>query len=268
VSIRYYWRAKNHTGDPVMATEAPERRSEPSEATKKRRKKYEDNGLPIARREPKTVSGSRMGDEGLSTALRRARENFRVEEEERRERHRKALELRKQGHTYKTIGSQLDVSNVTAHKWVIKALREITAPDAQDVLLLELERLEGLYLMSYTALAKSVQNSNGEDPHLGAMDRCLTIMRQKARLMGLTDQQGNMTVVMGDQSVSIDQSTTNNAIIAAGSKDEYIAALAKAREAHGDNVGLPGTVTPELMPASEQNDVTDADIVEEEDEDE
>lgn len=243
-----------------MAVEAPEKASE---RRRRRHEKYEDAGVPVARREPQAIAGRRMGNDGLLRELHHARESFRIEEEKRQELRSKALELRKQGHTFKTIAKNLEVSESTAHRWVRRALEAVAAPAAEEIILMELERLEGLYLMSYTALAKSVQMTNGEDPHLGAMDRCLAIMRQKARLLGITDQQGNVTMVMGDQTVTVDQSVTNNAVIAAGSKEEYIAALAKAREAHGDNVGMPGTVTPELLPASA---VEEAELVEEDDE--
>jgi len=247
-----------------MAVEAPQKASE---ALSRRHQKYEEAGVPVARRAPQTVAGQRMGTEGLARELRHIKEQHRIEEEKRQELRQRALELRKQGHTYRTIGTQLDISESTAHRWVRRALEAIAAPEAEEIIHMELERLEGLYLMSYTALAKSVQMSNGEDPHLGAMDRCLAIMRQKARLLGITDQQGNVTMVLGDQSINVDQSTTTNNIIAAGSKDEYIAALARAREAHGENVGMPGTITPDLIPqpvAIEDGTVVEAEVIDEE----
>jgi len=214
------------------------------------------------RRKPRKISGGRVGKKHVWHIGAEGRVEKEAREEERRKKDVRALELKKQGHTYKTIADQMGISPTGAHLAVRRALQDITLPEAELLLTLELERLEGLYAISYGALAKSVQASNGEDPHLGAMDRCLSIMRQKAAMLGLTDRNGNVNVVLGDQNtnVNIDQSE-QNVIIAAGSKDDYIAALQAARE----RVGGEALGKPEVMHELPSPEVIDVQAVEEED---
>lgn len=175
-------------------------------------------------------------------------------EEKQRQRDVEALRLRKAGNDFAAIGRQLGLSTSGAHQAVKRALKDIVAPDAREFITLEMERLEGLYAVAYGALMRSVAATGGEDPHLGAMDRCLRIITQKAALMGVTDRQGNVNVVMGDQTITA-ESTTQQVVIAEGSKDAYIAALRAAREATGAELAgvvgeQPAEVYEMAMPAA------------------
>jgi len=93
------------------------------------------------------------------------------------ERQRDALELRKAGATYQQIADQLRFRGPSgAYKSVMSALKKTLQEPARDVRLLELSRLDALYVEVYRMARQGV---------LGAVDRCLRIMERRARLMGL-----------------------------------------------------------------------------------
>jgi hypothetical protein len=99
--------------------------------------------------------------------------------EEATERRLKALQLRMAGASYRAIGSQLGVSEKTAHQDVqreLKAIAEQSAEEAQAVRTLDLERLDAMTI----AIWGQVRAGN-----LGAIDRALRISERRAKLLGI-----------------------------------------------------------------------------------
>lgn len=99
----------------------------------------------------------------------------------RRERMARALALREDGASFRAIAKTLGVSERQAWLDVNDALKEVTREPAEDVLKLELSRLDKLYVIAYQrALTKS-------DPR--AIDSALRIMDRRAKYLGLDDVQ-------------------------------------------------------------------------------
>jgi hypothetical protein len=93
------------------------------------------------------------------------------------EQQRKALELRKAGATYDQIADQLGLANRSvAWKLVKTAIDEITREAAEEVLALELARLDSMLLGLWT-------KAKAGDP--AAVDRALRIMDRRASFLGL-----------------------------------------------------------------------------------
>lgn len=98
---------------------------------------------------------------------------------------RDALELRKSGAGFQVIADTMGVSVATAFRLVTRALQKIQHPQAQQLLDLELERLDALLFAVWDkAMA-------GE---LGAVDRAESIIRRRARLLGLEKVDGSVQV--------------------------------------------------------------------------
>lgn len=94
---------------------------------------------------------------------------------------RQALELRKQGYTYAKISEGLRAKGINrtpqaVEKAVKKAIADITREPAEEVLVLELERLDELLIPAIR------QARNG---HLGAIGIVLKLMDRRARYLGL-----------------------------------------------------------------------------------
>lgn len=92
-----------------------------------------------------------------------------------------ALELRRQGHTYQAISNLLREQGVirtgkAVEKTIKKGISEITRELSEEVMVLELQRLD---MMLVPALAMAI------DGNLGAIDRVLKIMDRRARYLGL-----------------------------------------------------------------------------------
>jgi transposase-like protein len=112
-----------------------------------------------------------MGDRNSTTAPRRL---------SAAEKRAKALEAKKAGYTFREIADNLGCSVSNAYKLVRKALDEINAKteiDAQEMRDVEVARLDALQV---TLWRRAVVN--GE---LGAIDRLLSVMNRRARLLGL-----------------------------------------------------------------------------------
>lgn len=96
---------------------------------------------------------------------------------QRAEQARKVLELRKAGASHDQIADQLKLANRSVSWKLFKAaLHEVIREPAQDVLALELDRLDALLLGCW-------QNAKSGDPH--AIDRALRIMDRRAKYLGL-----------------------------------------------------------------------------------
>jgi hypothetical protein len=94
---------------------------------------------------------------------------------------RAALELRKEGNTYARIAEMLQEQGITktpraVEKAIKRAISEITREIAEEVKVLELERLDMLLV---PAMEKAVAGD------LAAIDRVLKIMDRRARYLGL-----------------------------------------------------------------------------------
>jgi hypothetical protein len=95
----------------------------------------------------------------------------------RTERKRKALELRMKGLGFKQIADELGwKSHSSAHDAVMSALRETLQEPADELRILEAERLNKLYEHTMNRIDKD---------NLWAVDRALKIMERRAGLLGL-----------------------------------------------------------------------------------
>jgi hypothetical protein len=95
------------------------------------------------------------------------------------ERRTRALELRKQGLSYREIGRELGISEQRAHRVITAELARLNAKRAEqaaEVTRLELERLDSMWAGVWEK-AKA-----GDGP---AIDRALAIMGRRAKLLGL-----------------------------------------------------------------------------------
>lgn len=97
-----------------------------------------------------------------------------------------AVQLREQGYTYCVIAKHLGVSVGTVHGWIVETLRAIPLESAQEVLRLELQRLDGLLSAFY---------ENGVEGDLPAADMALKIIEKRARLLGLYPEMGKPSPV-------------------------------------------------------------------------
>lgn len=130
------------------------------------------------------------------------------------ERDAEAARLRTQGFTYQQIGDQLGMTKTTAHKACMRALSDIVREPAEDLLKVELERLDAqlVRLNSLEAAARKVlqarhitvnnghiiyhpgteQPMEDDGPVLAAIDRLVKIeaarnqnSERRAKLLGL-----------------------------------------------------------------------------------
>lgn len=89
----------------------------------------------------------------------------------------KALELRMEGKTFEAIALEAGYnSKQAAYDAVKRSLDAITREPAQDLIRLDLERLDVLWQIQYL-------NAQGGD--VQAMAACMKIMERRARLLGL-----------------------------------------------------------------------------------
>jgi hypothetical protein len=96
-----------------------------------------------------------------------------------KERHTKALELRKSGHSYAVIGKAMGVSAQRAHAMVMKELAEIneTLAEAREATRqMELERLDRML----AALEQGITDGESD-----AITTALRISAQRCKLLGL-----------------------------------------------------------------------------------
>lgn len=95
------------------------------------------------------------------------------------ERKQEAFELRKQGKSYRAIGSALGISEAQAHRdvaQVLAAISKLTSDRAEEWRALELERLD---------VALQAIWSGVEGGHDKAIELSLKIMERRAKLLGL-----------------------------------------------------------------------------------
>jgi len=89
----------------------------------------------------------------------------------------KALELRMEGKTFDEIAEEVGYAGRQgAHDAVIRSLKEITREPAEELLKLDLERLDKMFGVHYL-------NAQAGDPQ--ALAACMKIMERRAKLLGL-----------------------------------------------------------------------------------
>jgi hypothetical protein len=108
----------------------------------------------------------------------------------------RALELRKAGATFEQIAQQVGYSGRSkAYEAVQKALRDVTIDDAEEVLALELQRLDAMQMGLWgKARVGDVQ----------AVNALLRIMDRRAKYLGLDDYESRMAAV-AEQQVQVNQ---------------------------------------------------------------
>jgi hypothetical protein len=106
------------------------------------------------------------------------------------QRRAKALDYRLQGRSYKAIGQTMKIHPSTAQDYVIRAMRDFVPKEkAEQVLEMELQRLDQMQSAVY-------QHAAAGD--IAAIEICLKIQNQRARLLGLyPDKPSPVTVSFG-----------------------------------------------------------------------
>jgi hypothetical protein len=120
------------------------------------------------------------------------------------ERQLHALRLRSLGASYSDIANALDVSTATAWRSVKAGLDRTIREPAQDMILIELQRLDRLHAAIW---GQAIGITSGA-PDLGAIDRILAIMQRRSKLLGLdapTKQVVTGQLVMKDAAEQIAQ---------------------------------------------------------------
>ena len=89
----------------------------------------------------------------------------------------KALELRMEGKTFIEIAKEVGYkSRQAAHDAVKRALDSITREPAQDLIKLDLERLDAMWGIHYL---------NAQSGDVNALSACMKIMERRAKMLGL-----------------------------------------------------------------------------------
>jgi len=100
------------------------------------------------------------------------------------ERRCKALQLRKEGMSYRQIANELKVALNTAHKDVTTELAKVTKEPAEQVLEIELHRLDDLLRVASQVAFDGGQKAGNR---LAAIDRTLRIMDRRAKYLGIDE---------------------------------------------------------------------------------
>lgn len=93
-----------------------------------------------------------------------------------RERHALALEMRKFGYSYDQIGEHFETTSAAARGLVKTAMEQAIREPGQEVIDLELQRLDQLYRLAFAAAC-------GGDTD--AITKCLAIQQRRAKYLGL-----------------------------------------------------------------------------------
>lgn len=129
-----------------------------------------------------------------------------------RERHALALEMRKYGYSFEQIGEHFECSAAAARSLVKGAMDKAIREAGQEVIDMELERLDQLYRLSMNAAV-------GGDTD--GIAKCLNIMARRAKLLGLdapekkevTGANGGAIQLVGIQGLSDDELAAMKALI-------------------------------------------------------
>lgn len=93
-----------------------------------------------------------------------------------RERHALALEMRKYGYSYEQVAEHFEVSTAAARALVKNAMEQAIREPGQEVIDLELERLDQLYRLAMNAAVAGDTD---------AITKALAIMQRRAKYLGL-----------------------------------------------------------------------------------
>ncbi len=93
-----------------------------------------------------------------------------------RERHALALEMRKFGYSYDQIAEHFETSANAARSLVKSAMEHAIREPGQEVIDLELQRLDQLYRLAFTAALEGDTD---------AITKCLAIQQRRAKYLGL-----------------------------------------------------------------------------------
>jgi len=133
---------------------------------------------------------------------------------ERKDKQKRALELRKAAASYKEIGQALGISTSYARDLVIRAANEVIIDDAKEVIMMDLLRLDELQM------AATRQFRQGD---LNQTERIMRIMRDRRDILGLT------TDSWKEQQAERAGSLTNNGImVVQGSSENFVEAMMRA----------------------------------------
>lgn len=118
------------------------------------------------------------------------------------DRQREALDLRRKGHTYDEIARAMGYTNkATAHRIVCKALRKMIQEPAEDVLKLELDRLDAM-----------IKELWGRRATPEVADRILKIMDRRAKYLGLDAPAKSELTGANGGAIQLDDATALRAI--------------------------------------------------------
>ena len=91
------------------------------------------------------------------------------------------LDLRRKGYLLREIADHLGIKDLgSVTKLIQKALREITREPAEEVLQMELDRLDQMFVAAFTRASNKILPF---DPD--AVATCVRIMERRAKLLGL-----------------------------------------------------------------------------------
>ena len=93
-----------------------------------------------------------------------------------------ALEWRKAGYSYPRIAEELGITQAYAHKLVKKALKQLIKPAGDEVLKLEIERLDQLFIKCYE---RATDPNYPDRVSKDSIEMALKIMARRAALLGL-----------------------------------------------------------------------------------
>jgi hypothetical protein len=93
-----------------------------------------------------------------------------------RERHALALEMRKFGYSYEQIGEHFETTPAAARGLVKSAMENAIREPGQEVIDLEITRLDQLYRAAFNAVTEGDTD---------AVTKCLAIMQRRAKYLGL-----------------------------------------------------------------------------------
>lgn len=92
------------------------------------------------------------------------------------EKRAEALEYRKQGFSYVAIGAAMGISGPYAYELVTGALREMVREPGEDIIAMELSRLDDMLTAIYGHAVKG---------DIAAIDRVLKVGERRAKILGL-----------------------------------------------------------------------------------
>lgn len=161
-----------------------------------------------------------------------------------------AMQLRRSGATYADIAKALGYASPSgAQRAVLKAVQSVPIDGAEDVIRLELERLDEIQARLMLAFRQG---------DLSQADRIMRVMQMRQNYLGLSPEDIGRTLKREDTQAS---SIVNNGVmvINGATEEDYVAQMRAAVEATGMNItGTPALSGPKV---TSQGRVIDGDAV-------